>query len=106
MADQPDPLAGGDRDRQLVEQRVRMRAIAEGDAIEHDRAMADPYRRRIDAIMHTERLSLHLHQLFHLVHRALQIADVKSSVAQIPMDYKIARQHVSDVARRRMTVPA
>ena len=98
MADQADPLAGPDRQREVAVERRRVAAIVEGDVLEVDPPAVDadrPWRRRVgDA----ERLAVDLDQFLHVVHRALQVADVHADVAQIALQHEEGGEHVGDVA--------
>ncbi len=77
-----------------------MAAIVERDIVEHDAAALDVDRHGTLRIDNAERLVMDLHQLLHVVHRALQIVDVHADVAQISVDDVVAGQHIGDIARR------
>ncbi len=62
-----------------------MRAVVERDVLEADLALADRDRAGAGPVLDTERLLLQRHQFFHVVDRALQVADVHAHFAQIAL---------------------
>ena len=54
-----------------MEKRLRMRTVAEGDAVEDHLTLADVDRPRPRPVSHAQRQHVHLDQIFHLVHTAL-----------------------------------
>ena len=79
-----------------------MAAVVERDVLELDAAVADPDRARAGPVGDAMRLRLHVDQFLHVVHRALQVADVLADVAQIALQEEERGQHEGDVARTRL----
>ena len=73
-------------ERHVVEARCRPSLIAD--------------RPRVGPVGDAERLAVEVDQLLHVVHRALQVADVHADVAQIALHHEEGGEHVGDVARR------
>ena len=93
-----DALARRDAHREIVVQRHRMVAVAERHVLEADLALPDPDRRRVGAIVDAERLAFERDEFLHVVHRALQVADVHADVAQVALQHEEHRQRERDVA--------
>src|SRR5690606_30901019 len=105
MADKADPLAAADQDGEpLIERRV-VPTISECDVVEANLARPDTDRDGVRPVLDPERLVVKIDQFFHLVHRALQVMDVKADVDEIAVDDEIAGEHEGDVAGRRGPAP-
>src|SRR5690349_5401978 len=83
MADETDALTRTDRDREITIERKQMAAVVERDVLEAYAALPDADRQRIRRVRHPERLPLDVDQFLHVVHRALQVADMHAHIAQV-----------------------
>lgn len=104
MADEAHALAGCDAHREVVVQRLRMIVVAERHVLEADLAFADADRGRVRPILDAERLTFERDELFHVVDRPLQVADMHADVAQIALQHEEHRQRERDVADARFVV--
>ena len=98
VPDQCHPLAGGDGDRQFVEQRGRVVAVMEAHALEADRAPCHDQWRGVRLIGDAGRGAVILDQPLHVVGRLLGDAQLHADVAQPAADQEEAGQHIGDVA--------
>ncbi|MNS07818.1 hypothetical protein D3C72_392690 [compost metagenome] len=98
MAHQADALSGRDARGEVLVQRRVVRAIAEGHVFKADFTFANVDGGCARTVGHAQRLASHRHQFFHVVDRALQVADVHAHVAQIALQHEEHRQGESDVA--------
>ncbi|MDT4839684.1 hypothetical protein FQZ97_734800 [compost metagenome] len=98
MPDQPDALARRDAHRELVVQGRAVRAVAEGHVLEADLAGRNADFARAGTVVHAQGLFFQRDQFFHVVDRALQVADVHAHVAQVALQHEEHRQGKGDVA--------
>ncbi len=105
MPHQADAFAGLNPQREVAEKRLAVRSVAEGDAVENHFALADVNRSSAWPVCHAQRQYVHLHQVFHLVHAALQVGHVLAHVAQVAMHDEVAGKHKGDSAGSGAALP-
>jgi|GEM_PF-4239636 len=96
--DQPDALSAGNIHVQVLEQRLVLSGVVEGDVLEAHRSVGYADCLGTGAIGDAERLVVQLYQFLHLVHRTLQHVDMLTDVAEISVEHEVAGDHIGDIS--------
>ncbi len=105
MTHEPDALTRSDAHVQVTIERHRLRRIPERHVLESHLACADVNWLCIGRIRNAQGLVIQAHELFHLVHRALQMLNVLADVTQIAVHDEIRREYIGDFTGRGAPLP-
>ena len=100
MANQTNPFTGFNLHRKITVECCFMIAVMESHLVKADFTIADLNGRCIRLVGNAIRFCLNLYQFLHIIHRALQIADMHADITQITLQHEECCQNKGDITGR------